>query len=251
MRNTNSSNASEHRWLLATYRPVSLFSLRSTFATNKGGKALVVPTPYAVKLALVDACFRACKPNDAIYVAQKVLELVRAARIKFLPPEHCIIENTFVKVKQKARESEQGIFTSTIAYRELCFFKGDLILAIEATELSTDDCELLISILKHINYFGKRGSFFQFIEARVVDELQGNFSFLDTDDTFEIGGYGLMQALDDFGEADFSDLFDRINTYRSDKPMTLGKHRILANTFLPYQMIGSSRRYTYYRRQDS
>src|ERR1700722_18200764 len=45
-------------WLVAAYSPVTMFSLRMTHATSKGGKTLVVPTPYAVKMALLDVCFR-------------------------------------------------------------------------------------------------------------------------------------------------------------------------------------------------
>ena len=41
-------------WLMADYEAVTLFSLKMSGATSSGGKSLLLPTPYAIKL-LVDA----------------------------------------------------------------------------------------------------------------------------------------------------------------------------------------------------
>jgi len=46
------------RWLLAEYQPTALFSLKISSATSSVGKTLIVPTPYSIKMALVDAAFR-------------------------------------------------------------------------------------------------------------------------------------------------------------------------------------------------
>src|SRR3972149_6387150 len=46
-------------WLIAEYAPTALFSLKASFATSSVGRTLVVATPYAVKMAFVDAAFRA------------------------------------------------------------------------------------------------------------------------------------------------------------------------------------------------
>jgi hypothetical protein len=46
------------RWLIAEYQPTALFSLKISSATSSVGKTLVVPTPYSIKMALVDAAFR-------------------------------------------------------------------------------------------------------------------------------------------------------------------------------------------------
>ncbi len=45
-------------WLIATYQPTSLFSLRPANATTSGGKTLLTPTPFALKMALLDAAIR-------------------------------------------------------------------------------------------------------------------------------------------------------------------------------------------------
>ena len=52
-------------WLIAEYQPVSLFSLKNSLATSSGGKSLLVPTPYAFKMALLDA---ACRFSRGLYL---------------------------------------------------------------------------------------------------------------------------------------------------------------------------------------
>ena len=47
------------RWLVAKYQPAALFSLKVSSATSSVGKTLIVPTPYSIKMAFVDAAFRA------------------------------------------------------------------------------------------------------------------------------------------------------------------------------------------------
>jgi hypothetical protein len=44
-------------WIIAHYLPVSFFSLKPAVATSSGGKTLLVPTPYALKMAFIKAHF--------------------------------------------------------------------------------------------------------------------------------------------------------------------------------------------------
>jgi len=247
MSGSSKAGAKNEAWLLATYRPVSLFALKTTYATNKGGKTLLVPTPYAIKLALIDACFRAYGPGNAENKARYVFDQVKDKAIRLLPPEHCVVQNTFIKIKQESREGEKGTYDSTVAYREFCFFEGELVIALNVEGLEDKAISLIENSLKHINHFGKRGSYFQFIKCERVVELPSGFSLRDDATNFKLDAYGVMQALDDLGETDDLDLFDRVNSY-GDKSLTLGKHRILKNTFLPYRLIRSSRGYAYYAR---
>ena len=136
-------------WLIGAYRPVTLFSLRMTHATSKGGKTLVVPTPYSVKMALLDACFRCYSSEVALGRARKVFDCLKRREIRVRPPKHCIVNNTFIKVLDWSREPVNGPFRNTIAYREFAFFGGDdLLLAIEAAGLSNEESE---SILKQLS----------------------------------------------------------------------------------------------------
>ncbi len=244
--------SSTSRWLIAAYRPVTLFSLRMTHATSKGGKTLVVPTPYSVKMALLDACFRCFGSAEALDSAHKVFDWIKGREIQVRPPKHCVVNNTFIKVLDWSREPVDGPFKSTIVYREFAFFSGDdLLLAIDAAGLSEEDQSVLAQLFAHINTLGKRGGFWQFIGSeRVEGTLPFGFTVPRPTATFEqIANYGLTQALDDFGEAlcAASNGFERVSTYGSGT-VRLGEQRVLTATAIPYRRRTASRHFTRYER---
>jgi hypothetical protein len=242
------------RWLVASYFPVSLFSLRTTHATSKGGKTLLVPTPSAVKMALLDACFRRYDAANAETRARSVFDLLKSREVRFRPPRHCIVQNTFVKVLDWDRDKTSGPFRNTIAYREFAFFGGDeLQIALGVSGLSADEEYVLGELFAHINSLGKRGSFWQFKDLHVIDgELPFGFTVPRSQVKFEEAATYLMtQLLDDFG-ADLCtarDGFDRVSTY-GNGDIKLGVHRVLTPTAIPYGRRTSSRHFTQYERTE-
>ncbi len=240
------------KWLILSYSPTGLFSLRMTHATSKGGKTLLLPTPYAVKMALIDACFRMYNKTVAKGKAQAVFNLVKGLEIRFRPPAYCVVQNTFVRVKQEERGAPQGIYSPTIAYREFCFFRGHLEIAINVTMLSISQVEELSKLAMGINYFGKRGSFMQFIKSETIEDgLERGFTCPEDKADFINGGFATTLYLDEFGLAlmEDGDGFARINSY-GGKPSALGKYRVLVRTLLPYRYISSGKHYTYFKRMD-
>lgn len=240
------------KWLIVRYSPTGLFSLRMTHATSKGGKTLLIPTPYAVKIALIDACFRRYNKNEAIRKAQEVFELVKGMEIRFRPPSYCVVQNTFIKVKQEERGAPQGIYVQTIAYREFCFFEGDLDVAFNVTNHSDSQVKELVELAVRVNYFGKRGSFMQFLGSKLFEsELEKGFTCPEDKADLVNGGFATTLYLDEFGEALIKekDGFERINSY-GGKPSALGKYRVLIRTLLPYRYISSGKHYTLFKRTD-
>jgi hypothetical protein len=238
--------------MIAAYRPVTLFSLRMTHATSKGGKTLVVPTPYSVKMALLDTCFRRFPPEEAFQRAQEVFGWLKRREVRVRPPEHCVVNNTFVRVLDWSREPVEGPFKNTIAYREFAFFEGDeLLVALGIAGLNDEDRSILEQLLAHINSLGKRGGFWQFVGSeRAGGTLPFGFTVPRTEASFEqIASYAMTQALDDFGDAlcAADDGFDRVSTYGSG-PVRLGEHRILTATAIPYRRRSASRHFTWYQR---
>jgi len=247
------------KWLIAQYAPVSLFSLRSTYATSKGGKTLLVPTPYAVKLALIDATFRMYSRSEAEAAARRVFDLIKAQPVRVRPPAECLVQNTFQRILQPERASDDGgmssgPFTRTIAYREFVFFHGEMEIALGLNGLDDSEGAELDRLPAHINYFGKRGSFWQFLGVRPHrGPLPAGFSLVMTEigrQSLEIvGRYRATEYLDDFGPklCAAKDGFDRISTYH-DGTITLREHRVLQHTLLPYQRRSGGRHFTHYRR---
>ncbi|HLJ28576.1 MAG TPA: hypothetical protein VKY85_17850 [Candidatus Angelobacter sp.] len=243
-------------WLICRYSPVTLFSLRSTYATSKGGKTLLTPTPYAVKMALIDACFRVFPAEQAEKAARDVFNLVKERPVRIKPPEECIVQNTFLRVLQPARdvtgeEGGNGPFSRTIAYREFVFFRGEMEIAITA---DSSALEAMQTLLTHINYFGKRGSHWQFLGAQTHQgRLPYGFSIVATEiaqyPLDVVGRYRVTEYLDEFGPklCAARDGFERISTYH-DGDVKLGEHRILQSTLLPYERKAAGRHFTHYRR---
>ncbi len=242
----------KEKWLIISYAPTTFFSLRMTHATSKGGKTLFVPTPYAVKLALIDACFRMYGQEEALNRAHAVFDLIKAREIRLRPPAYCVVQNTFLKVKQEEREAPRGLYVPTIAYRELCYFKGDLAIAIEVTGLPAGRVDELADLAMRVNYFGKRGSFMQYLHREILDGTPGK-GFTCPEDRADLvgGGFATTLYLDEFGSAliQEKDGFARINSY-GGKPSALGKYRVLVRTLLPYRYISSGKHYTLYKRTD-
>ena len=45
-------------WLEVEYIPTSLFSFKDINATNTAARSLLIPTPFAVKMALISVCIQ-------------------------------------------------------------------------------------------------------------------------------------------------------------------------------------------------
>ncbi len=241
----------KEKWLILKYYPVSLFTLRMTHATSKGGKTLLVPTPYAFKMTLLDSCFRIFDSTIAEDKAKQVFDCIKEMEIRFSPPENCVVQNTFIKIRQEEREAPKGHFRPTIVYREFCFFNGgELKVALGVNGLSTDAVFLLLKLGRHINCLGKRGSFWQYIGDEYYDgDLSDGFTCPSDETSISTGHLKWSHELDDFGEAlcKAKNGFERVSTYGKGT-VKLGEHRVLVRTLIPYTFVSSSRQFTRYKK---
>jgi len=224
-------------WIIADYQPTAFFSLRPHMATSSGGKSLVVPTPFAIKSALLDVAIRTqgLERGRARFAALRALEI--AVRL----PRQIVVNNTFNRILRAARSPAPGQwpYQRTIAFREYVQYGGPLALAFRGMDAAD-----LKPLLAQVNYLGKRGGFMQLCALpEAVETLPEDFTLLTAGfgDSFPLG---TLQVVDDWGE----DLtFERLNTY-SDQRITAGKHRIFHHIVLPHQQVRSSRGYTLYER---
>lgn len=233
-------------WCIVRYRPVTLFSLRQSQSTSSGGRTLLCPTPYAFKMAATDAAFRA----GGLEWGPVIFADLAHRRVRFRPPARAVVTNTFVKIKREKKEPDpKEPYISSIGFREFCFFDGDLEVAVEVAGLPPAAYARLETVLRHVNYFGKRGSFFQYLEHEVTPTLPGGFTALVPDELGQVDPslYGFTQFLDDVGEGYSEKLFEALSTY-SSKGAQLDRDRVARQYLLPYRMEESARDYTYYQR---
>ncbi len=249
-------------WQIAVYRPAALFSLKIGIATATAAKSLFLPSPFAIRTALLDAAIRV----DGLQNAETAFESLKSLGIAARPPEAVSVTNLFAKVqkprrtdkpkgkKQEEQEEESTVGTSamikSIAFREYVHLSGDLALAFSG---EAEKLENLRGWLPHINYFGKRGSFFQLMELPPVAEQVEKFYMLDgmtmngsqivspTNGAFPLG---IIQLMDDWGE---SLTFEALNIY-TDERIRVGQDRVRKGVILPYRLTRSSKSFSLYER---
>jgi len=228
------------QWLVFDYEPTSLFSLKMAAATSSVGRSLLTPTPYAVKMAFVDAAFCTGRGENAG-------ELVRAlavCEVRVGVPQRAALTHTIIKVRQEKRPATAGQpYISAVAYREFVHFRGRLRWAFNLARTPNTIAELFVALAPSIHYIGKRGSFIQFQDTSRMTELGPEFTEpLVPGKPYEMGGLAHVAILDDFGpEADL----DALNSY-SDTPIKRDKHRRFVHTLVPLAVVNEGPGFTEY-----
>ncbi len=234
-------------WYQASYLPISLFSLRQSLSTSSGAKTLLVPTPFAMKMALLDAAIRVLGKEQATLL----FPIIRDVQVAIQLPRQLVVMNSFLKIVRPKKNGPSddlgsGLITplgSTIAYREFVSYDGAFELALSNSRGDALPTEM-IQLFAQINYFGKRGSFVQLAETpRLIDQLDEGWTLLTAKQRLFIAD-GTVQMLDDFGP---SITFERADI-TSDVRITLGKDRVQRPIVLPCRLVRSSRGYTLYQR---
>ncbi|HLV34989.1 MAG TPA: hypothetical protein VKY59_07755 [Spirillospora sp.] len=232
-------------WVIAEYEATTLFTLKPATATASGGRTLLVPTPFAIKMALLNAAY-----SLHGQAAEAEWEWIGGLPVALNPAARVVVNNTFIKILRPRRNpaepgsQDAGYFGRTITYREYAQLNGRLGIALQVDQ--SDQADKLRRWLVNINYLGKRGSFVQISGVPdITDSLPDDYLVIDGDlSDFPVDS--ILTQLDDVGD-DVD--FDAVSIY-SGKRITLGKQRVLRHAALPYHVVSSSRGYTYYERNE-
>ncbi|MEK7280796.1 MAG: hypothetical protein AAB037_00385 [Chloroflexota bacterium] len=230
------------RWLVLEYLPTALFSLKISLATSSVGKTLVVPTPYAIKMAYVDAGFRA---GLAIGECGELLKSLVGMTLRVAPPSIAVVTHTFVKIRQESRDDNPlHPYTPNIAYREVVYHQGLWRWAFDLAVGGDSVAEWLVYLAPYVTYIGKRGSFIQYVCTRRLAELGDAFTQpLNNQPTFRLPIRAHIVPLDDFGpEANLQIL----SSYTPDS-VKRDKHRKFVNTIVPLGVVNTGPGFTEYR----
>ena len=232
-------------WYITTFQPVILISLKLATATSTGGKSLLLPTPFAFKMALLDVAIQ----MSGLEAGKAIWPAIRDGQVAIYGPAHIAVTNTFTKILKpmKAKptlDEESGLtrgMINTIGFREYVQWQGELQIAFAPSENSRQTWPQWLTAIR---YLGKRGGFIQAVDTcQHMDLLPTQFSRLDeTSDEFLL--YGTLQLMDDCSP---KVSFEQVDVY-SDKNMRMGVDRLLRQVILPYRVERASRGYTLYRR---
>lgn len=216
-------------WLEVVYRPTSLFSLRKSDVTHPAAKTLISPSPYTIKMALINAAINFFSMD----FAKENFNMIRDLEIQFSLPKYICVNNCFVKIQKEPKEKKPGqAFQSTVAFREYIYYQDILKLLIRVNEQNKTD--ILKSLFMRINYFGKRGCFFQFIcfnEYKKYD-LINNYSCIFSKNTIRPNTVGILISMDDFAkDATFNnaDIYSKENAKREQKIYCFNIRQLKAN----------------------
>lgn len=215
------------------YLPTTLFSLKDSNSTNSGAKSLFLPSPYSIKMAILNQAITiGGELNDLNKKGNLRFQSIRNAKISYHIPQGVsfCVSNSFVKILKPAREGDG--FQQTVAFREYIFISDAVEIIFEvADEL---DAKYLQKYLHKINYFGKKGCFFQFLEYSETPN-EPNVTHFKVD-TMQIG---IMQEYDDLDE---KATFDNVNSYSS--ATSKRKKQIM---ILPLKKVSTSKSYSNYQ----
>lgn len=216
----------------AVFQPTTLFSLKDSSSTNSGAKSLFLPSPYAIKMAIL---------NQAITLDGVDFEkngkknewfpMVRDVAINYYIQGNYCVNNCFVKILKPSR-SRPGQVQETVSFREYIQINKvvEIIFKVESSQQKV----FLQQYIYKINYFGKRGCFFQFLKYKDQPSAP-NVKAFDTSDLKT----GILQEYDDFNE---KMTFEHVNNFGGKASLKRGK-KILV---VPLGRKNSSKSYTNY-----
>lgn len=210
------------------YQPTNLFSLKDSNSTNSGAKSLLLPSPYAVKMALFNQAITIEGKEVFEDKKSKEFDYIKDVQIYYHISGSYCVNNCFVTI-QSLRD---GTYRGKPSFREYIYLSDNIEIIFEVKEEEAK--QYLQKYLHSINYFGKRGCFFQFINY-CDNPSEPNVKEFNVSDFAS----GILQEYDDISpKAQFKnvDNFDSASAQR-DK-------RILV---IPVQNVNSSKSYTHFR----
>ncbi|HLP89876.1 MAG TPA: hypothetical protein VK184_14970 [Nostocaceae cyanobacterium] len=240
---TQETQVNGNKWLTVTYQPVSLFSLKRSDATSMAARSNLVPTPYAIKMALLKVMLESQGRKHQSDFDQWIkiqFTWIRDLTIYIWPPEKLIVNRNGYKLRYYDQTADKADKTRPtipmqdgFVFREWVYLQGHLQICCGVSNRLAE----LEQLFAQINYFGKRGCFFQYLpeynqqtpEPLFLPDFTAGFT---------------VQPMDDLGE---KTTFNRINPYSTEKAQ-LDKDRVIKPGFLPLQLITSSSRYDIYQR---
>lgn len=230
------------------YVPTSLFSLKESNSTNSGAKSLLLPSPYSIKMAILNQAITIGGELELLETKNSELfRYIRDAKIGFFIEDesYFCVNNSFVKIlklkedkrskKQKEEENSEFIsgFGQTVAFREYIYLSNQIEIIFEVE--NKEQKNYLKKYLHKINYFGKRGCFFQFVDYKDEPNHANVMEFSSTNLTS-----GIIQEYDDF---DSQTTFDNVNNFSTS---TTKRKKTILN--VPVIRFNSSKSYSIFKR---
>lgn len=210
------------------YQPTNLFSLKESNSTNSGAKSLLIPSPYSIKMALFNQAITIGGKEVFEEKKSKEFAFIKDAQITYRISGSFCINNCFVTI-QSLRD---GTYRGKPSFREYIYLSDNIEIIFDVKDEEAK--QYLQKYLHRINYFGKRGCFFQFVCYR-TNPSDPNVKEFNVSDSSS----GILQEYDDISsKAQFKnvDNFDSAGAQRDKKILVI-----------PVRNENSSKSYTHFK----
>lgn len=225
------------------YQPTNLFSLKESNSTNSGAKSLLIPSPYSIKMALFNQAITIDGKEVFEEKKSKEFAFIKDTQISYRVSGSFCVNNCFVKIqkiktdKRNKKQKEEGVIfepglKTTVNFREYIYLSDSIEIIFDVKD--DEAKQYLQKYLHRINYFGKRGCFFQFV-GYLDNPGESNVKEFNVSDF----AAGILQEFDDISpKADFKnvDNFNKAGAKREKKILVI-----------PVQNMNSSKSYTHLR----
>lgn len=229
------------QYLRVKFRPVGLFSLKRSDATSMAARSNLVPTPYGIKMAVLRVWLEQeglGYRDDLEAGVRPIFNQIRDLKIVLLPPKQIMVNRNGYKLRYydqtTDKANKQGEILPLLGgfvFREWIHYAGDLTICFEGELVA-----FLEPLLMQVNYFGKRGCFFQYLPDQTQHLTTPPLWFEAVTEDM------LVQPMDDLGA---QATFAKINPFSGQRSQ-LGRDRIIPNQFLPLRLAASSAQYDLY-----
>jgi hypothetical protein len=210
------------------YQPTNLFSLKESNSTNSGAKSLLIPSPYSIKMALFNQAITIGGKEVFEEKKSKEFAFIKDAKIEYRVLGSFCVNNCFVTI-QSLRD---GTYRGKPSFREYIYLSENVEIIFD---VKTEEAkQYLQKYLHRINYFGKRGCFFQFVGYR-DNPGESNVKEFNVSDLTS----GILQEYDDISS---KALFKNVDNFNSASAQR--EKRILV---IPVRNINSSKSYTHFK----
>jgi hypothetical protein len=141
-------------WLRADYEFPSTFSYRMPDVSSQFAIGVPIPSPAAVKLALVDTAIRW---SGNVSEGRRIFDVIKTARVCVVPPPRMVRFRAFIK-RLKPPHSSAGPGAPTVestGVRDYFLLDGPLSVFIEVPQSNAND---IVWLLQRIRRFGTSDS---------------------------------------------------------------------------------------------
>lgn len=219
--------------LIAELKFITTFALKPSNVTHMSGRTLLLPTPYAIKMALTDRAI----VRYGYEKSKEIFPAIRDLNISWSGPS--VIGVT--QITERGYRLGKSSTKEQVKIQEYCTYSGSFYLAFENYEQHIqDDLVQFITMLFHL---GRSSSVvnceFLYVEVVVANQQWLN---LGVPVDYAQAPRGIVQRMDDMKD---NITLDDVSTYKFE---SRAQTRLQYDIVIPYKMAHASRNFVGYER---